>query len=876
MLNEWAQIASNGTISNLLKVFAEGGAEFVRYLEYLYQEKKFKNSRNISSVTSQTDLIAYKRQLPKSAVGYIVVAPTDKDGKNRLANYGIEFFDLDAASDYDELTKNEKATTEEKSSLIPWTANEAYCIPKGTIIKSAAGIPYIVTESVESRSLKEPFSVIKKDPTKYADFIAAGGWDGIKYIKVPIIQGEKVSTQLGQARGTRYESFSLNTLDAENASNIISCDYFTVSVKPFKKVNGEDVEDGDTQIWEKVENIGLAGPYDKVFEVKILDDEEKLLIKFGDGITGKLLPKDAIITVNYLKTMGEAGNTSSKFQLTDITLPNGQQMIDPRTNQVSNFLCCTNISPVMGGKDIEDVSDIKKNAPPSYLKSYTTSSKKVYLKQIIENSPVNLLHTHLFKSEVVDGESYGTSNSNSEYTSSEDDSFGIIQEITATKNALLVSALRCNGENIEDPEGELIIPLRQALDDYMSPNDAIEFIQPNVVKLCPRIIVSTTSTILESDIFNKLRPDIYSEFSIFNRDFGKKYFKSEIIDITHDLTFANSVDCFLEAKVKADLEPTILTKTLQKGREWLNYVGNTSNNMKTYDTIKEDNETLFAFDFSFDKIFAQNSLARGFKNFRLNSPYLLKVDVIFRENAENSRTLFLYDNRIDLKNDVEINNAYNLPVDSNKSIPVLSKSSYGNTQLNWPQNESEAFRNLQARTAQYTLIDKITSVNFMDQAKNFLNSPYEIRPLYIDDNGKNKVFNLDDVPVDSRVSLNFDGNVNTSTCYRKNWQYWNHCKIEFYENYDDPSSENYACGRVIIPVKNILSAEEITSLKTLFENVENFDDQTPDIKKMLTDKLEINVYAIPVQEEFECNNEFDIIATDKDDIKIEKKFILKG
>ena len=140
IMNEWSQIIPNGTISSILKAWSEMGAEYSRYLEYLYQEKKFKNARNLSSITHLTDLVGYKRNLPKSAVGYVVVSHTDKNGVNRLENYGTEFFDLDATSDYDELTQKKSATREESSALVPWTANKSYAIPEGTVITSSTGI----------------------------------------------------------------------------------------------------------------------------------------------------------------------------------------------------------------------------------------------------------------------------------------------------------------------------------------------------------------------------------------------------------------------------------------------------------------------------------------------------------------------------------------------------------------------------------------------------------------------------------------------------------------------------------------------------------------------------------------------------------------
>jgi hypothetical protein len=130
-----------------------------------------------------------------------------------------------------------------------------------------------------------------------------------------------------------------------------------------------------------------------------------------------------------------------------------------------------------------------------------------------------------------------------------------------------------------------------------------------------------------------------------------------------------------------------------------------------------------------------------------------------------------------------------------------------------------------------------------------------------------------DVPADEQFSLSLDKNVVTTTCYRKNFQYWPHTRIEFYENYKNPDSVDYARGRLIVPINKILTAEDITSLKTLLQDVESFDDQTPDIKKMIKEKIDISVYAVPVQTTFECSAENDLISVNKDDILIEKLFV---
>lgn len=873
IMEDWANIMGVGTIGNILDVVADETAEVARYLEYLYNEKKFRNARNLSSITHLTDLIAYKRSLAKSAIGYVIVSHNDLEGISRLPNFGSAFFDLDQSSDYDEIIKNTKASYIEKSALVPWTAEKQYLIPEGTVFRTNKGTTFLSTEPVESRSLKEPFSAIKTNPTKYDNFIKSGGWNGIKYLKVPVIQGELQSVELGRAESKRFESFTIKDLTMENASNVISEKYFKVKVTPQKKVNGI-VTTEDTQIWEKIENIRLAGPYDRVFEVKILNDGSGILVKFGDGITGEMLPKEAKISVEYLSTKGLAGNVEERFQVTQMIFPKNFVQVDPRTNEQKPFLSCTNIVPIMGGRDIEDEKSIKTYAPPSYLKSYSTATTASYYEQILKNSPVNLLHCRVFPSKIVDVESYGDINSDSQNTSSIDETNGgILQEIVSAKNSLIVTAIRSNGTKLDDPEIELIDPLLKSLDDKKSPNDSLDFIQPNFIEIRPNIIINSSDSITENDIRSQMLPEILSKYSIFNTDFEQPYFKTVLTDIVHNYAFTDYATIFLEAKTTASLKPTILTKATQSGIDWLDQVGY-HNNMALYDEEAENNESLFAFDFAFDKIFAQNRLNSGFKNFREKSPYLIRADIKFLKDSTKNKTLFLIDKRINLQNEVPLSDAEASPIDSNYSIPSFKEHTYGNFKTLFGQNESEMFYNQQVRTAQFGYIDRITTPSYFYQMLQFNIEPYEIRPLYVDENGKNKLFNMSEVPVSDRVSLLLNNSYTGTQCYRKNWNYFNHCKILFNENYNNPNDLNYAKGQVIIPIKRVLDSNDIITLKTMLENTYSFEDQAIILENYIKSIIEINVYAMPVADEFECENEFDIIFSNKENVLIQKNYLM--
>ena len=117
----------------------------------------------MSSLQTMGNLIGRKRQRAKSAIGYVIVSHTDRDGVERLSNYGSTFFDLDESSDYDNIDQEESANYIKKSALVPWTSPSVYEVPKGTIFTAANGTQFISTKTVKTRILSTPWSSIKNN-----------------------------------------------------------------------------------------------------------------------------------------------------------------------------------------------------------------------------------------------------------------------------------------------------------------------------------------------------------------------------------------------------------------------------------------------------------------------------------------------------------------------------------------------------------------------------------------------------------------------------------------------------------------------------------------------------------------------------------------
>jgi hypothetical protein len=803
----------------------------------------------MTSLTHMGDLIGRKRNMAQSAIGYILITHSDPSGRNRLNGYGSIYFDIDQQSDWDDLVENDSASYVERNALTPWMSSVPYVIPRGTIFKSAKGIEFISLESMEIRQLTEPYSAIKASESKLYDFIKAGGWNGIKYLKVPVIQGTPSFIMLGIAKGSRFESFIIDSSTVEAGVNSISETYFNIFVTP--TVGGIDIRQ---ESWEQIENIRLAGPYDKVYEVKYLSETNRVLIKFGDGITGQMLPPYSKITCEYLDTKGDAGNVKERFQINTMILPDGQSQVDPRTNRQEEFLSITNTIPIMGGKDIEDEADFKVNAPPSYLQSYTIATINAYREQIFKRTPVSLLHLKIFQSKIIEATSYGAGNG--EYVSSIENS--VLQEITKSKNALVICAIKANGTKFDDPESELILPIIKSLSDKKSPNDTFQYLEPNFIQMRPNIIIGTRETIPETEVKDIVKPAILNEYSIFNTNFEKPYYSSKINDVASNFAFTEYVNSFVEAKANVDMQPVILS---------------TSNAMPA--ELLTDGETMLAFKFNFDEIFAKNKETAGFKNFKSKAQYVIRADIQFKDDPTLDKSFFLFDNRINTAETPTLLDAEGLQINKDVKIPSVVKVTYPGFGDYLKYDEiDDLFYNRQTRTAQFPFIGKITSDNYCLRMKLFNVEPYEIRPFYVDEFGKKKQFKIETVPEDEQVSLTLTGTVSGNYCFRKNNQFYDNSKIIFFENYENPEDPQYATGYVVVPLARIINPIDAEILAQIIGVSDSLTELGNEIKKLITERITVNVWAQPIIQDYKTIYPNDIIFTDKNDVLIEKLLII--
>ena len=102
------------------------------------------------------------------------------------------------------------------------------------------------------------------------------------------------------AQGSEYETLNIvvdNILD-NNDSRFIADNTISVYVK--------EVESGLYYEYKEVDSLYIADKNERVFE-KRLNENGHFVIKFGDGISGKILSQGSIVSVNYILSDNQRG-----------------------------------------------------------------------------------------------------------------------------------------------------------------------------------------------------------------------------------------------------------------------------------------------------------------------------------------------------------------------------------------------------------------------------------------------------------------------------------------------------------------------------------------------------------------------------------------
>ena len=164
----------------------------------------------------------------------------------------------------------------------------------------------------------------------------------------------------------------------------------------------ESNENGTGVQYFSVDNILNTNSTSKIYLLQEVQDEKYELL-FGDGLIGKKLSNNSIITVTYIVTDGISGNGASSFSFagslkdsTDVIASNFSSAISITTNQQSQ-----------NGAEIESIDSIRYFAPRIYSSQYRAVTSRDY-EAIIKKIYPETESVSIIGGEELDPPEYGT------------------------------------------------------------------------------------------------------------------------------------------------------------------------------------------------------------------------------------------------------------------------------------------------------------------------------------------------------------------------------------------------------------------------------------------------------------------------------------
>ena len=211
--------------------------------------------------------------------------------------------------------------------------------------------------------------------TLQAGLVCVGNIDNTSYtfsvpnnISANVVNGIASFNEIDVYQGTFLtKQFTVDgSLDQRFILNNSFIDTSTISVY-VKGINdsGLGVE------YSLVDNIINVDSTSKIYLIQEVQDEKYELL-FGDGLIGKKLENNSVITVNYIVTDGKDGNGASSFAFSGSIrsanngLPN-----------LGNIKIITN-QPSQNGSDIESINSVKYFAPRIYSSQYRAVTARDY------------------------------------------------------------------------------------------------------------------------------------------------------------------------------------------------------------------------------------------------------------------------------------------------------------------------------------------------------------------------------------------------------------------------------------------------------------------------------------------------------------------
>ena len=153
--------------------------------------------------------------------------------------------------------------------------------------------------------------------------------------------------------------------------------------------------------YRKVDNILNITDTSETYLIQEVTDERYELL-FGDGIFGKKIENDAIITVTYIVTDGTEGNGAASFSYAGSVASSSNQIQLPTSSPT-----VTTVSSASNGGNIESIDSIKYFAPRLYSSQYRAVTARDY-ESVIQQIYPNTESVSVVGGEELDPPEFGT------------------------------------------------------------------------------------------------------------------------------------------------------------------------------------------------------------------------------------------------------------------------------------------------------------------------------------------------------------------------------------------------------------------------------------------------------------------------------------
>ena len=204
------------------------------------------------------------------------------------------------------------------------------------------------------------------------------------------IPDEITSTRVRDINGVSFAQFD-DTIDIYEGTLLQRVFLVDTSTDQRFIIDSPNIDSSTLRVYVKGTNdVGLGRKYSMVDNILNINknseiylaqevQDEKYEILFGDGLFGKKLESNSIITARYIVTDGETGNGPSNFSFQGSFTKSDNTLFTPSDN-----ITITTISNASNGGEVEDVSSIKYFAPRLYSAQYRAVTPRDY-EAIIQN-----------------------------------------------------------------------------------------------------------------------------------------------------------------------------------------------------------------------------------------------------------------------------------------------------------------------------------------------------------------------------------------------------------------------------------------------------------------------------------------------------------